>query len=194
MELTSFTAAHTVLSFKIVAKPVLVTQQYFEHCWKVFPQHHSVPSASKLRVGKTLGGYLARSEDPNWPKRYSTASLPLIKAQSKKKEAGTFLVMALVFPSRCYTCCDPGCQELLGHLSANGRQRINSSFRFICMHSLFFPYYKCHCIDTRVFLLSLYLLPVSEGSAESEQLCGYFTVGQGQNLKAGYWPTLKVYM
>lgn len=77
MELTFFTAAHTV-QFGFVAKRMLTTHRCFGCGWTVLAQYqgficfpYSVPSVSVPRVGEKLGGNMAGTADPNSPKGYS---------------------------------------------------------------------------------------------------------------------------
>lgn len=77
MELTFFTAAHTV-QFGFVAKRMLTTHRCFGCGWTALAQYqgfiyfpYSVPRVSVLRVGEKLWGNMAGTADPNSSKRYS---------------------------------------------------------------------------------------------------------------------------
>lgn len=77
MELTFFTAAHTV-QFGFVAKRMLTTHRCFGFGWTALAQYqgftyfpYSVPPVSALRVGEKLGGSMAGTAGPDSPKRYS---------------------------------------------------------------------------------------------------------------------------
>ena len=116
MELIFPIADLIVLCFVLVARKVLMTHQCFGYCWAVLPQHQGclaniAPLTSRLGVGKILGGDIARTADPNWPKGYS---IPYdicseIKAKRKEEEIGHLLpeqplcALKLYFPGSGWT-------------------------------------------------------------------------------------------
>ena len=76
MEFVFPIAALTVLCFVMVAGRTLIIHQCFGYCWAVLTQHqgclsNATLSPSRLGVGNILGGDIARTADPNWPKGYS---------------------------------------------------------------------------------------------------------------------------
>lgn len=76
MEWTFFIAAHVVLWFDFVTKPVWITQQCFGYSWTVLEQCQGFlwslfcHPARRLGEGKKLGRDTVRTVDLNWPKGY----------------------------------------------------------------------------------------------------------------------------
>jgi len=75
-----FAATHRVLCFRFMTRTVQVTDQCFGCGWTVLGQCQGFlfvllppppPALSGLGLGKRLGGDIARTADPNWPKGYS---------------------------------------------------------------------------------------------------------------------------
>ena len=70
-ELFYFIVACVVLCFGFDMKTVLITHQCFNiaeeclHRVKAFPTSHTAPPASRLEVGKKLGGDMAGTANPN---------------------------------------------------------------------------------------------------------------------------------
>lgn len=62
-----------------------------------------------------------------------------INAQGKDEDAGTFVVMVLVFPSSHQACTSMTFQEVPKHQPADGKQQMNVLFCFTCMHSFASP-------------------------------------------------------
>ena len=76
MELIFFIAAGMMLCFVFVSKTALITHECCGCCWVVLAQcqgflfSHPAPTASGPGVGKRMGGNIARTADPQWPKEY----------------------------------------------------------------------------------------------------------------------------
>lgn len=77
-------------------------------------------------------GYPTQIDQRDVP--YHMTSSSATKAQGKKEEEKTFMVMLFVLPSNCYLCCGPAFQEV-AHLPANGKWQRISLFCFTSAHS-----------------------------------------------------------
>jgi len=71
------------------------------HTVKVFPGSQPDPPASGLGVHKKQGEDTAGTAESSWPKGYPILYGVMVSTQSsgKKKQEGTFRVMAFFFPS-----------------------------------------------------------------------------------------------
>lgn len=117
--------------FGFVTKTESIRHQWFGYCWEVLIQHQdfifpTLPQQGGWGEHEKLGVDTAGAAD-HWAKGYSMFFMFLmlcsgIKAQEKEEDAGTIVVMVVVFPSRHYVCWSRTFREVAQHPPANGKQ------------------------------------------------------------------------
>lgn len=105
----------------VTVQCVAVAEQGWHSAKTLSSNHLCTPKASRLGVGKSLGGdqlgQLTRTHQRDIP--YHTMPCLAIRAKGKEEVASTFLITAFVFPGNHYGCRGPAFQEVAGHLSAD---------------------------------------------------------------------------
>lgn len=136
---------------------MVVTEQYL-HSLKAFSLS---PAVRRLRVGKNLGGDIARTGDPSWPKGCFTLPCMMfcstVKAEGKEEEGGMLLVIAFMLLTIMHA-------EILlarsGLTSVWQWEVVNEFFLLpLCLQLLLSPL-NCHYFNSQDILPSFCFLPI----------------------------------
>lgn len=145
-----------------------------------------LPTVSMLVEDKRLGGDIAKSADPNWPKGYSIPYDVVLSNNSSEKWGGKRDVRSygICLPKQLLCMLRP-CHTGRGWTSASQWIVVYEFFFLLCLHArLLLSLFNCHYLSSWVFSTSFCFHPGPQDKRLSERPDGCLAVGWAQATRA----------